>query len=90
MTKIIFDEMIDIWDEAPEVNTNVVFIEDEGPSADGELPIRGGTLNQIIKRLTNENKPGNFLLFFIYASGETGLISSLLFPFSFFPQSYDL
>jgi hypothetical protein len=42
----------------PEVCVNVVFIEDEGPSADGELPIRGGTLNQIIKRLTNENKPG--------------------------------
>lgn len=34
-------------------------------SADGELPIRGGTLNQIVKRLTNENKPGTLYLFLI-------------------------
>jgi len=50
------DGDVNIWDEAQDAS-NVVFIEDEGVSADGELPIRGGTLNQIVKRLTNENKP---------------------------------
>lgn len=51
----------DIWDEDPVEGKNVVFIDDEGLGADGERPIRSGTLNQIIKRLTNENKPGNLI-----------------------------
>lgn len=49
---------VNIWDEKQQEGVNVTFADDEGLAPDGERPIRLGTLNQIVTRLTNEHKPG--------------------------------
>jgi len=54
---VLMDGDVNIWDEPQKEGVNVVFVEGEVVSKGGERPIRLGTLNQLVTRLTNENKP---------------------------------